>query len=132
MVTPLATAPVISSAAFVAVALTREADATSLNAANYAAFDIDTRAIDAAPAPSTVVGPGCVCGGGGCGRLEVLLMLPQTKTGELWNAPGTTVCFEEQRFYALHQGPPSAVPGTNNCNWKSSSRERVGASPRQA
>ena len=64
MVTSLATAPVISSAAFVAVALTREADATSLNAANYAAFDIDTRAIDAAPAPSTVVGPGCVWGGG--------------------------------------------------------------------
>ena len=59
MVASLAMAPVISPAAFAAVALTPEVNETSPNAAYYAAIDTDTRTTGTKPAPPTAVVLGC-------------------------------------------------------------------------
>ena len=62
MIASLATVPVVPSAAFVAVALTFEVDATSPNAASYAVLDTNTRTTGTTPAlPTAVV---LRCGGG--------------------------------------------------------------------
>ena len=65
VIASLGTVPVISSSAFVAIALTPEVDATPPNAASYAAFDTNTRTTGTTPALPTAELLGC------CGRESI-------------------------------------------------------------